>query len=48
VRNFPDLGMKASTATLGMSVAVAIGLAAGFWPAMHAYRARITETLREV
>jgi len=48
VRGFPDLGLSPEVAGLGFGVALFLGLAAGFVPAFLAYRARITEMLRQV
>jgi putative ABC transport system permease protein len=43
-----ELHLKPVIAAMGFGVAVALGLAAGFVPAMNAYRARITDMLRTV
>jgi hypothetical protein len=43
-----ELHLKLPIAALGFSVALALGFAAGFVPAMNAYRARITDMLRTV
>jgi putative ABC transport system permease protein len=48
VSNYPNLGMSLFVGILGMLVAVFIGLAAGFVPAFLAYRAKVTELLRQV
>ena len=48
VRGFPNLGMSFSIGSLGMGVALFLGLAAGFIPAFLAYRARVTELLRQI
>jgi putative ABC transport system permease protein len=48
VRGFPHLGLSPRVAGLGFGVALFLGLAAGFVPAFLAYRARITEMLRQV
>jgi putative ABC transport system permease protein len=48
VRGFPELGLSPQVAGLGFGVALFLGLAAGFVPAFLAYRARITEMLRQV
>ena len=48
VRGFPNLGLSLATGTLGMATAVGLAIAAGIVPAMLAYRARITEMLRQV
>ncbi len=48
VRQFPNLGLSAQVGLFGFSIALFIGLAAGFVPAFLAYRARITEMLRQV
>jgi putative ABC transport system permease protein len=43
-----ELHLRLPIAALGFSVALALGFAAGFVPAMNAYRARITDMLRTV
>ena len=48
VRGFPNLGMSFSVGGRGMGVALFLGLAAGFVPAFLAYRARVTELLRQI
>lgn len=45
---YPSLGLTPGVATVGMLVAVLLGLAAGIVPAISAYRARVTEMLRQV
>lgn len=47
-RAFPNLGLSPVIAALGFGIAVFLGLAAGLLPALQAYRARITDTLRTV
>lgn len=47
VRTFPGLGLSAAVALEGLGLAVALGLAAGFVPAAIAYRARVTDMLRQ-
>ena len=48
LRGFPELGLSPRIASLGIGIALLIGLMAGFFPAVLAYRARITEALRQV
>lgn len=48
VRGFPDLGLTLPTAAIGMGTALGLSLAAGLVPAWLAYRARITEMLRQI
>lgn len=48
VRGFPELGLTAPTAAIGLGTALALSLAAGLIPAWLAYRARITEMLRQI
>ncbi len=48
VRQFPDLGLSPKIVSYGLGVALLLGLLAGFVPALLAYRARITEVLRQV
>src|SRR5438552_1094515 len=43
-----ELHLKPMIAALGFAVALGLGFAAGFVPAMNAYRARITDMLRTV
>jgi putative ABC transport system permease protein len=43
-----ELGLKPLVAALGFAVALFLGFAAGFVPALGAYRARITDMLRTV
>jgi ABC-type antimicrobial peptide transport system permease subunit len=45
---YPNFGLSTTTTALGVAVALLLGLLAGFFPAMTGYRARITETLRQV
>lgn len=45
---FPHLGLSAGVAVVGFSMALFIGLAAGFVPALLSYRARIVDMLRQV
>ncbi len=48
VRQFPGLGLSPKIVFYGLGVALLLGLLAGFVPALLAYRARITEVLRQV
>jgi putative ABC transport system permease protein len=48
VAQYPSFGLSGRTMTFGVVIALLLGLFAGFFPAMTAYRARITETLRQV
>ena len=48
VRGFPNLGLSPAIALLGLGTSVALGLTAGLVPALLAYRARITDMLRQV
>jgi putative ABC transport system permease protein len=48
VAQYPNFGLSMHTALLGIVIALLLGLFAGFFPAMTGYRARITETLRQV
>ncbi len=48
VRQFPGLGLSPKIVFYGLGVALLLGLLAGFFPALMAYRARITEVLRQV
>ncbi len=48
VRGFPDFGLQPRIVAVGLSGALLLGLMAGFVPAMLAYRARITDLLRQL
>ena len=48
VRQFPGLGLSSKIVSYGLGTALLLGLLAGLVPAMLAYRARITEVLRQV
>ena len=48
VAGFPNFGLSPQTSAIGVGVALALGLAAGFFPAMTGYRARIAESLRQI
>ena len=48
LRGFPGLGFRRKSLSLGIGMALLLGLLAGFIPAIMAYRARITEALRQV
>ena len=48
VRQFPGLGLSPKIVSYGLGTALLLGLLAGFVPALLAYRARITEVLRQV
>jgi len=48
LRAFPNLGLSPGIAAVGVGLALALGLLAGFIPALMAYRSRITEALRQV
>jgi len=48
VRGIADFGLPASVALTGFSLALGIGLIAGLAPAVAAYRASITDLLRQV
>jgi putative ABC transport system permease protein len=48
LRAFPNLGLSPTVAAMGVSIALTLGLLAGFIPALLAYRAKITNALRQV
>ena len=48
LRQFPGLGLSSKIVSYGLGAALLLGLLAGFVPALLAYRARITEVLRQV
>jgi putative ABC transport system permease protein len=45
---YPNVGLTAAVASVGMAAAVMLGLLAGIVPAVNSYRARVTEMLRHV
>jgi putative ABC transport system permease protein len=46
INGFPNFGLHWAVSSQGLAIALFIGLAAGFVPALAAYRSRITEMLR--
>ena len=48
LRGFPNLGLSPQIASFGLGIALLLGLLAGFFPALMAYRSRITDALRQV
>lgn len=48
VAQFPNLGLSWPLSALALGVSLSLGFAAGFVPALLAYRARITDMLRQV
>jgi putative ABC transport system permease protein len=48
INGFPNFGLHWSVSSQGLAIALFLGLAAGLMPAVSAYRARITEMLRQV
>jgi len=48
VAGFPHFGLSPQTTATGVGIALLLGLLAGLFPAVTGYRARITETLRQV
>ena len=48
IAGFPNFGLSPETTAIGIGVALLLGLAAGFFPAVAAYRARIVEALRQI
>jgi putative ABC transport system permease protein len=48
IAGFPNLGLSLDIALFGFAVAIVLSVAAGFFPAMVAFRARITSMLRTV
>jgi len=48
VGGFPDFGLTVGVALLGFGISLLVGFAAGIGPATLAYRARVTEMLRQV
>jgi putative ABC transport system permease protein len=47
VRGFPNFGLHMGVASLSLTIALLLGLAAGFMPALGAYRSRIVDMLRQ-
>jgi putative ABC transport system permease protein len=47
INGFPNFGLKWAVSGQGFTIALALALAAGLMPALSAYRARITEMLRQ-
>lgn len=47
-KGFPRMNLQPTIAAAGIGVGVFLGLAAGFFPAVLAYRARITDLLKQV
>ena len=45
--NFPGLSVSPLVAAVTFTTAVVLGVGAGFFPALGAYRARITDMLRQ-
>jgi putative ABC transport system permease protein len=48
INGFPNFGLHWSVTSQGLAIALLLGLLAGLMPAVSAYRARITEMLRQV
>jgi len=48
INGFPNFGLHWSVSSQGLAIALFLGLLAGLMPAVAAYRARITEMLRQV
>jgi putative ABC transport system permease protein len=48
INGFPNFGLHWGVSSQGLAIALFLGLAAGLMPAVSAYRARITEMLRQV
>lgn len=48
VAQFPNLGLSAPLSALALAISLGLGFAAGFVPSLLAYRARITDMLRQV
>jgi putative ABC transport system permease protein len=48
VAGYPNFGLSAQTASLGIGISLALGFAAGFFPAMSGYRSRIADALRQI
>ena len=48
VAGYPNFGLSGLTVVLGMGLSLLLGLAAGFFPALSGYRARIVDALRQI
>ncbi|HZD30146.1 MAG TPA: hypothetical protein VE779_00650, partial [Candidatus Angelobacter sp.] len=48
VATYPNFGLSAQTAVMGLGISLVLGLAAGFFPAMSGYRSRIVDSLRQI
>ena len=48
VAGFPNFGLSPQTTAIGIAIALLLGLAAGFFPALTVYRTRIVDALRQV
>jgi len=48
VNGYPNFGLSAQTAAMGIGISLLLGIAAGFFPAMNGYRSRIAESLRQI
>ncbi|HVP56117.1 MAG TPA: ABC transporter permease [Candidatus Eisenbacteria bacterium] len=48
VAGFPNFGLSPQTTAIGIAIALLLGLAAGFVPALMAYRTKIVDALRQV
>jgi putative ABC transport system permease protein len=48
LNGFPNFGLHWSVSSQGLAIALSLGLLAGLIPALGAYRARITDMLRQV
>jgi len=48
VAGYPNFGLSWPTVALGLGISLLLGMAAGFFPAMTGYRARIVDALRQI
>jgi putative ABC transport system permease protein len=48
LNGFPNFGLHWSVSSQGLAIALFLGLLAGLVPALGAYRARITDMLRQI
>jgi len=48
IAGFPNFGLSPQTTAIGIAIGLLLGLAAGFFPALMAYRTRIVDALRQV
>jgi len=48
IAGFPNFGLSPQITAIGIGITLVLGLVAGFFPALTAYRARIVDMLRQM